>query len=660
MIVSGKPRVWQLLFYTVPLTTLVFGGCLFGGGDDPVTGPPALDACVDVPANVSAEADGLVASANDLMVDNFDYWFKETGSWADMKRRNPQSALTLYNQALTLAPGHCQAVFGSAMASATMLTQDPKMDAFIKKVESMDGTSEPAAKFGSMAGLMKTTPENAAPALLKLSSGLKKLDRPTVREAQDLIETVVLPKLEQTIAAMETVMGYERFAIRFDVKGDTVEIDRSEVGPGLAGLKVAKAWLTVVAGYNWEVAINGNYDWIDTLSDIDNEDFDHLTPGQKTAADNLLGLFDQGSPFTKVRTGWKTKVQAIPSLLLSAVNDAQGGLRSSIAEARSGTGQQFDPWRAGSGLEADVDTADIEVAIELLERSKKYLEGEVAISYDKGSRTLKVNFPKLFQIDGLQGQLPYFKFYPYTEWNDTVSADTSWSPYFYEASSKEAIAALGLGNKMRGDNGSGYWDLYASYYRNSWDSLPGSVGEVYYYDNDPFTSKRIATFTANADDPCSFTYQKHFDMVGSPTNAGVLWTAHESEGTFRLASCREPAPGTAEFADVYVRTKGPLYFTDAAGKKTMGIEDFEAIKEPVDLDGKIVFRDPTFGGIFPELTNENIWTKVHSLQNVSDRVERTCKSDEWGYEYDCKKLLPPHPSDLDYIVYSLYWLDDIL
>lgn len=660
MIVSGKPGIRHWVVCSVPLSALVLGGCIFGGGENPAPAPPALDACVDVSESQRLQADGLVAKGNVEMVDNFDYWFQGSEDWADVKRRNPQTALNYYNQALAVAPGHCQAVFGSAMASATMLTQDPKLDAFIKKVEAMSVDSNSTPEIITMGALMKTTPDQAAPVLLKLTSGMRKMDRPTVREAQDLIETVVLPKLEQTITAMETVMGYERFAIRFDVDGDSVEIDRSEVGPGLAGLKVAKAWLVAVAGYDWELAVNGNYDWMDTLSEINNEDFENLTPGQKAAADHLLGLFEQDSPFTKVRAGWAPKVQGIPALLLSAVGDAQRGLNASIAEARLGTGQQFDPWRAGSGLEDDVDTADIEVAIELLERSKKYLNGEVAISYDKGSRVLKVNFPKLFQINGLQSQLPYFKFYPYEEWNDTVSADTTWSPYFHEASTREVFAAMGLGTKLRGDDGSTWWDMYASYSNSSWDTMSTPVGNVYYYDDKSFDSKKIATFVPDADDPCSFTYTKYYDMVGSPTNSGVNWSARESEGSFRIRSCKESATGTAQFADVNARTKGPLYFTDAAGKKTMAVEDFEDIDEPMDLDGKIIFRDPTFGGIFPELTNDNIWSKIHSLENVTDRVQRTCEYDEMTWNETCTKMLPANPSDLDYIVYSLYWLDDIL
>jgi hypothetical protein len=289
----------------------------------------------------------------------------------------------LYDQALALAPGHCQAVFGRAIASASLITQDPKMDAFIKKVESMDSAGPAETRVGSFSGLMKTSPDRAAPILLRLNANLDRVERPTVREAQELIEQSLMPKLDDLIRSLEIVMDYQMFAVRLDVDGDSVEIDRSEVGPGLAGLKVAKAWLSVVAGYDWEVAVAGKYDWADTLNAMGDADFDNLSPGQKAALDHLTGLFQESSPFSKVRSGWAARIQGIPALLLGAVGDAQRGLEYAISEARSGVGQDYDPWRAGGGETADVDTVDLQRAIEFLERTKKYLTGEVTVSYHK-------------------------------------------------------------------------------------------------------------------------------------------------------------------------------------------------------------------------------------------------------------------------------------
>lgn len=640
----------------LPSAALLFNACVFGGEEEHKTTPPPTGPCVDVSGPALKKADSLVALGNEEMVSNFQYWSDQDGEWKEIRRRSPELAINYYDQALLAAPGHCQAIFARAVASATLLTQDPKMDAFIQKAENSGSSASP--KIGSMAGLMKMSPDQAPQALLKVSSNLKQMDRPTVREAQDLIEQSIMPKLDATIQAMETVMDYQMFAIRFDVDGDSVEIDRSEVGPGLAGLKVMKAFLTVVAGYEWEVAVNGKYDWVDTLSDLQEADVDNLRPGQRQALDHLTGLFAQSSPFSKFRAGWREKVQGIPALLLGAVGDAQKGLQSTIDEAGVEHGQEYDPWRAG-GVGADVDTVDLRIAIEALERTRKYLQGEVPISYAKGSRTLKVNFPRLFQIDGLQGVMPYFKFLPYENWNDTVSSDTSWeSSYMSEDSRKEAFRAMGLGTRTWGND----WDMYISYSPSFADT-----GVVNYYDYSSSSgmsqTKQIATIRVDADDPCSFTYVKHYDMVGTPTDAPIQWAPHESQGSFRLSLCRDLGGGT-QFASLRVRTRGPIEFTNAAGATTLTVPELNNIDGPLDLAGKVVFRDPTFGGIFPDLTNGNIWDYVESFNQVDTRTRRDCgyaEDDPFGYgEWKCTRSLPENPSDLDYFVFALYWGDDIL
>jgi hypothetical protein len=659
MHLSLKSLTPALALMVFPAASLLLNACVFGSEQEKNPTAPATGPCVDVSGETLKKADSLVGMANDLMVSNFQYWSDQDGKWEQIKRRNPQAALDYYDKALQVAPGHCQAIFGRAVASATLLTQDPKMDDFIQKVDNSGPAPGASAKLGSMAGLMKMPPDQAAPALLKASATLRVMDRPTVREAQQLIEQVIMPKLDSTIAAMETVMDYSMFAIRFYVDKDSLEIDRSEVGPGLAGLKVMKAFLTVVAGYEWEVALDGKYDWFDTLGQIQQDEFDHLRPGQIQALDHYTGLFAQSSPISKFRSGWREKVQGIPALLLGAVGDAQKGLQSTIEEARSGKGQEYDPWRAG-GVNADVDTADLRITIEALERSKKYLQGEVPISYAKGSHVLKVNFPRLFQIDGLQGMLPYFKFLPYSQWNDTVTSDTTWSvdgyTYFTYDAQMEALRALGLGNRNLG----GEWDMYASYSPNFSDT-----GSVLYYGNlnqnwNPRTP--IAEFWPDAEDPCSFAYVKHFEMVGSPADSGIQWAPHESQGRFRISLCREAA-GQTEFATLEVRVRGPIEFTDAAGATTLTFSQLAKVDEPQELAGKIVFRDPTFGGIFPELTNANLWENVQSVKGTDTRTQRVCayeRDPASGYErWKCSRVLADNPSDLDYLVYALYWWDDI-
>lgn len=663
------------------LGALALAACFFGE-DNPVpdTGKPiAVSPCVDVPAGVRAEADSLVAAGNDAMVGNFQFWFDESGDWWEAKSRSPQGALNSYDKALAVAPGHCQAVFGKAMASASMITQEKKMDDFIRKMEALDEPTDgkvPLDKKSSFAGVFKTSPDQAAPALVKLSARLQQVDRPSIAEAQALIESVIMPKLDSTIAALETIMDYSLFAVRFNMDGDTVEIDRGEIGPGLAGLKVAKAWLTVVAGYNLDPAPGGDYEWYKTLDGIDMEDFDNLTPDQTRALDHLTGLFKTTSPFTRMKPAYAARIQGIPALLLSAVGDAQKGIESAIAEARSGDPQRYDIWRAGQGEDADADTTDLRGVIELLERSKKYLTGEVPVEYARGTRHLKVNFTRLFQIDGVQNLLPYFKFNQYSAWNDTVEADTSWSgSYLGEETRKEILATLGYGAFQP------TYDMDFNQYISVRDSLAfdpavGFSGRVVarkvvlgQQKRDPvsgmsgFTSTVLAVLKVDSAAPCTHAFTRHFKVVQDPANPKDVQTvADQSQGLISLSTCRVQN-GEAEFISwIDAETRGPMVFTDAAGTETLAIPQFDEIDDPLELNGKVVFRDPTFGGVLPGLTNQSLWEHVSALQDgPGDRVVRECRQievDGW-WEEKCTSTLPANPSDLDYLVHYLDWMDRI-
>ena len=149
-------------------------------------------------------------------------------------------------------------------------------------------------------------------------------------------------------------------------------------------------------------------------------------------------------------------------------------------------------------------------------------------------------------------------------------------------------------------------------------------------------------------------------QVGASGN--LVLTPDAGQGDFTLTGCRE-VDGTAQYIQwVEAGTKGPLYFTDAAGNQTLTIQDLNDLEEPSDLKGRLLFPDPTFGGIFPGQTNDSFWETVTHLNNSpGDRVKRECHDmyDENGfYRWECTRTLPSNPSDLDYLVYYLDWWDN--
>jgi hypothetical protein len=376
----------------------------------------------------------------------------------------------------------------------------------------------------------------------------------------------------------------------------------------------------------------------------------------------LTGLFKSTSPFSKPKNEFKTKVAGIPDLLISAVEDVQHSL-----ELAKSWGEGNDPlasrriYRVGTGEEDDVDPADIDDALELMERSKKYLRGEVPISWNKGTRNLAVNFPKLFQREGgLQDWLPHFVIRPYAEWNDTLEADTTWeSPtetYYYPW---QRPLKLGLGYEE--DD----WELSIS------SPNPGEFHlEVNKYDPDlGFQEEVVATLTQDSDDPCQFHYLKEMDRV-EIDQYEYQSVENISEGTFTVSGCRETDPGSVEVISyINAMTKGPFFFTNPAGEQTFGpeslLEEDIEINQPGDLAGKIFWRDPTFGGIFPNLTNENFWETLNSFEEIETRTWK-CEEVEVPFgtdpdtgevltyiEEDCFRMKPENPSDLDLLVWVI-------
>ncbi len=667
--------------YTLTLAAALFTGCVFSGDPGtppketgPSTNPIAVTSCTDLPAAQQKTADSLVTLATAKMTADMEYLFSDTvDSWKTAKARDPQAALALYDQALKVAPGHCGATFGRAVASTMKLTQDPKVDAFATKAEAASNANNGSGipKISSGRALLKLSPDQAAPVLLKLTASMNAIDYPTVMDFQELAASTLLPKLDSTIAAIEVALAYANFAFEFTTQdGRMIQLDQGDIGPLLAGLKVTKAWLTIAVGYQWELGLNGTYWWIDSIRNIQTPDFDHLRPGQKDALDHLTGLFSTSSLFSKIKPDWKTSVNGIPALLLSAVNDAQTGLRYSIAEAGKTTGQEHDLYVVGTGPNADVDPADLQEAVDLLERSKKYLSGEVPITYNKGIRTLKVNFSKLFEIDGVQGMLPYFKFRPYSEWNDTVSADTSWVTGLYGEAGTELLGKLGYDSRK--DyllslqlSPTSYSDsnMQVTVYNQAKDtvidSLPTYLG----------SSTVVATLTRDSNSPCTYHYNKSYERGLTPgatvTNSRDAYSVPDpyqsiskvSSGTIHLSLCRE-TNGQVEFAEyIDATTKSPMYFTNATGDSTVDVTDLGKYSDDLPaLDSKIIFRDPTFGGVFPELTQSNIWTVINSLKTVEPRTKQVCEMTSdggWG-NYKCTTVKVSDPSDLDLLISVSY------
>lgn len=545
---------------------------LYGCGtvsDDDTTGstPNTLQTTVKVSSCNAVEdpwADSLIALATTQAQTNFEQ-MADAMAKSDMstvRASTPASAKALLQQVLTKYPGHCGAQFAKATVTIADIVNSSELDTLVQLMngfsdegEDEDVATDQSATSTDAAALFRLKAEDVPATLFVSSASLNAADPVTITRIQNAVEKAVLPILDTTIAYLQNAMAYDSFAFRFVRDGRTYEIDKGEVGPALAALKLAKAYVVFFVAREIEVSKDGTYDWVKSLEGLTLEDVDSLTAEQTAALDHMTALFNTNSLFSTIKADWKTKYAGIPALLESAITDAQNGLNYGIKESATGLQTQInDIYIVGTDVNADVSPADLKEAVDDLERVKKYLQGPVTVTYNYGSNSLTFNATKFFSIvDGYQDLLPYHVINPYASWNDSVGADTLFS-----------------------------------------------------YENDD----------------------------------GSIYTATEKV------------------------KRGPFYFTDASGKATFGADIETELNALIDAQGlasladKIIFPDPTFGGVFPGMTNAKLWTTVASLKTVESRSQHceTFYYDEGNasssYEH-CYREMPSNPSDLDLLTYYL-------
>lgn len=649
---------------------LMATGCFFGeGGAPPQDGPrpaPTLR-CAELSPDQQRRGDSLVALAQKLQTEDVEMMASPgTAGWKAVDETRIHASMAYYDQALAAAPGHCSAVFGRAMAQGMLLLQDAGVNQAVQQALPKAGGSE-----RPLAQAFKSSPDEAAPLILRIATGMEAAEKPFITSEQDRIALEILPTLDSVIASLEAVMAHGDFSATFTrADGRLIELDQGEIGPVLGGLKVAKAVVLLLCGIQWEIAHDGSYDWIDRLQALHAGDFQELAPAQREALDHVVGLFQPASPFTRVKPAWKTSVRGIPAVLLEAVENTQAGLRYAIAEGAVPGKQVNDLYRVGVTEDDDVDPADLRGVVDALERTKKYLRGEVTLVYHRtragvATHTLKLVFPKVFGWDGVQAFLPYFKVNPYEQWvgerpkrNPEVS-DWESGPS-YGMAFKEIMQALDLSTED---------DIFL-------DATGAGGFKVVLRENDGgwFTAGYrgpdmvLAILTPEGGNPCRLHFVKTYDrrrVRPTPIFADedtFILEQEAGEGAVDLSkACRVDPAGVVQYRfEDSLEYRSPFHFTDPQGRKTLeAMEAGEAIDSlglPAALTGKVFFRDPTFGGVFPELTNANIWTVMETADGAGPKLDEDC-ADPSGS--DCRPVLPNNPSDLDVWAYYLFWLDNL-
>ena len=562
--------------------------------------------------------DAQMLQANKLSEASFNE-LNNASNLANATSPSSTQAVQIYSDILKKYPNHCGAQAGLAVASLTNLSQNADMKQFMNSMDSLDGNTASSQNDGYVAYL-KSSSENAPKALMRTRMLASQADPMTITRFQDLIAKTALPVADTAIARLTTVMADKNFKMEMQVGSGsdirTIEFDRGEIGPALASLKLIRAMMINIISIEAEIADeNKSYAWLETLGNIQQEDFDNLTPEQKSALDRAVKLSTTKSLVSSVRPQWAAEFKGIPAYLESAIADVQDAFRYGIEESKTGMATQVnDVYKVLEGPEGDVSPKTLDSAIQHLELVKKYLRGAVTVEFNKGKNKLTIDIPKYFsRTTGLQAFLPYHKIYSdYSVWNDIISTDTNWSNYYMSYSiASQVQEQYGLSN------------FYYSSSNNSWSYYESGYGTM--------------TIPVNPQAPCAFTYNSKLVQVS------------QCKGN-------NQKPVFVDYVNnVY---KGPLEMTDAAGKTTLTTAMFKDLDSQIDsigvlaLKGKIIFPDPTFGGIFPSLTQNNIWETIEALNTIEARQE--CKTVNNGYYTysDCANSpLPSNPSDLDVLTY---------
>lgn len=636
-----------------------------GGTDIPgPTGPVAVSACSNVN---DPTADSQLAAANQQLQGSMDDMAQamSDGKWSQVQASAPTNAGASYNAILSQHPGHCGAQFGKALVSLANLVNNPDLD---EVVDSLNQNNEDQA----VDEYLDADPESREMVLLKVAIASNNSTPMTASRVQEVVAKL-MPAVDTAIALLDNVMDQKDFSVEFDYTQNDgtirrVQIDKGEVGPGLAYLKYLKAMLTVMIAVQVDITMDGTYDWMKEISGIKNEDFDHLTSAQTEALDYAISLSKKSSPFLNIRESYRSAFAGIPALLESGLNDIQEGFQYGIEEAAIGIeGQENDPYVVGTWEDADVDPADLQEGIQNLERIRKYLKGPVTLTWSSGKSSLVVDATKFFQItSGYQDFLPYHSILPYTQWNDTIGMDTSWgasSCYLYGYCGESLIQklttdAFGTPKELFDYNYS-----FVSNYANG-EQIATALGittSTYIYTLDFGMSPVV--YYKQPTTSCQTSYFVEGETVARTITIPYCRMIVEYEGE----------PATPEFAwDLMVETRAPFIFTDANGKPTFGAnidEEMDALYDTQGMVGytnKIIFPDPTFGGVFPNLTQQTIWTTLASLKGIQPRTG--CNVDSYSQEeegmpayfetrddYECswygKRVIPTNPTDLDVLNY---------
>ncbi|MBN1827488.1 MAG: hypothetical protein JW958_14650 [Candidatus Eisenbacteria bacterium] len=317
MLTRKYRHAWTILF-VLPLALFLFG-C--GGGTDPEENDDHDYGC-------TPEADSILVLANAELESVLYEQFNRAGEIEHPSEVDFTNAYDLYMDALVAAPDCPTANFGAAVTSLLLLSTDAAVgDAFDEWQDYLDENipfsveSTGKRPLGIPITLSSgrdalSLPFDVVPltslAIARRTMKAMEDSVPGIADVQDLLETTVLPQVEDAIGYLDEVASERdfQFIVSGKMQGDqeeeNAEIDRTDVLALRSGCHLLAAAIRVAAAYNLEL-----------------DAYDSLT---------LHQAIQPGSGWLTLKNGGAAKMQDAYDRLFDSVDDLDSAIVSLLAE----------------------------------------------------------------------------------------------------------------------------------------------------------------------------------------------------------------------------------------------------------------------------------------------------------------------------------------
>jgi hypothetical protein len=230
-----------------------------------------------------------------------------------------QSANVQLQSAVRANPNDSKAAFGLAVTSLAL-----RMDNMSGTLSSMQDNGLGLNASGRTFSGTPADVNAAVPVLARSMATASKA--PLVSDFQDSLEIRLLPTVDSVANLLNVAWNDASFELKVYDKegGDTLVIDRGDVGLALAIVKAVQAEINWMISYNVNIDVNGSYEWLDTLANIGKGAVDYpTTSAQQSSYRQLQTFLTPGSSFLKVRVGKEARLASVLTGLRSAITLAK-------------------------------------------------------------------------------------------------------------------------------------------------------------------------------------------------------------------------------------------------------------------------------------------------------------------------------------------------